>query len=119
MICFSTRGARRPARQSDRGSLSLCEYCLSATGRSPAVARKENRSARAFSTTNGMRASQIAALLRQRHSTRNFDDEHPITATELSCFLEGTARVLSTSRPESWAIQRLRRKAISIGWRLL
>ena len=52
------------------------------------------------SSTQTDASLQIAALLRQRHSTRNFDDEHPITATELSCFLDGTARVLSTSRPE-------------------
>ena len=40
-------------------------------------------------------ASQISALLRERHSTRNFDDEHPITAAELSRFLNGTAQILS------------------------
>jgi SagB-type dehydrogenase family enzyme len=40
-------------------------------------------------------ASQISALLRERHSTRNFDDEHPVTAAELSCFLNGTAQILS------------------------
>jgi SagB-type dehydrogenase family enzyme len=38
--------------------------------------------------------SQITALLRQRRSTRSFDDEHPITAAELSRFLDGTARIL-------------------------
>jgi len=34
-------------------------------------------------------------LLRQRHSTRNFDDQRPITLEELSRFLAGTAPVLS------------------------
>jgi len=34
-------------------------------------------------------------LLRQRHSTRNFDDQRPITLEELSRFLDGTAPVLS------------------------
>ncbi len=50
-------------------------------------------------TTLTEASAPIATLLRQRHSTRNFDDDQPITATELSCFLEGTARVLST-KPE-------------------
>ena len=39
--------------------------------------------------------SQVATLLRQRHSTRVFDDQRPITIDELSRFLEGTAPVLS------------------------
>jgi SagB-type dehydrogenase family enzyme len=47
-----------------------------------------------FSETRSDATSQVAALLRQRHSTRSFDDEHPITAAELSRFLDGTARVL-------------------------
>ncbi len=41
--------------------------------------------------------SPIAKLLRQRHSTRSFDDQRPITLAELSQFLDGTARVLSRS----------------------
>ena len=39
----------------------------------------------------------IAKLLRERHSTRSFDDQRPITLAELSQFLDGTARVLSRS----------------------
>ena len=39
--------------------------------------------------------SPFARLLRQRHSTRKFDDQRPITLEELSCFLEGTAPILS------------------------
>ncbi len=39
--------------------------------------------------------SPIAKLLRERHSTRSFDDQRPITLAELSQFLDGTARVLS------------------------
>jgi SagB-type dehydrogenase family enzyme len=35
----------------------------------------------------------LANLLRQRHSTRGFDDGHPITLTELARFLDTTARV--------------------------
>jgi SagB-type dehydrogenase family enzyme len=42
-------------------------------------------------------ASPIAKLLRERHSTRSFDDRRPITLAELSQFLDGTARVLSRS----------------------
>ena len=41
--------------------------------------------------------SPVAKLLRERHSTRSFDDQRPITLAELSQFLDGTARVLSTS----------------------
>jgi len=41
--------------------------------------------------------SPVAKLLRDRHSTRSFDDQRPITLAELARFLDGTARVLSTS----------------------
>jgi SagB-type dehydrogenase family enzyme len=37
--------------------------------------------------------SPFANLLRQRHSTRGFDDRQPITLAELSRFLDSTARV--------------------------
>jgi SagB-type dehydrogenase family enzyme len=39
----------------------------------------------------------VARLLRDRHSSRSFDDERPVTLAELSLFLDGTARVLSSS----------------------
>jgi SagB-type dehydrogenase family enzyme len=39
--------------------------------------------------------SPLAKLQRERHSTRIFDDQHPITLAELSRFLDSTARVLS------------------------
>jgi len=39
--------------------------------------------------------SPFAKLLRERHSLRDFDDEHPITLAELAQFLDTTARVLS------------------------
>jgi SagB-type dehydrogenase family enzyme len=39
--------------------------------------------------------SPVANLLRQRHSTREFDDRQPITLPELSRFLDHTARVQS------------------------
>src|SRR5277367_6540761 len=35
----------------------------------------------------------VARLLRMRHSTRDFDDQHPITLAEVACFLDGAARV--------------------------
>ncbi len=41
--------------------------------------------------------SPVAKLLRDRHSTRGFDDRRPITLAELSQFLDGTARVLTRS----------------------
>jgi len=40
--------------------------------------------------------SPTAKLLRQRRSTRSFDDQRPITLAEVSRFLHITARVLST-----------------------
>ncbi|MFT4117941.1 SagB family peptide dehydrogenase [Bradyrhizobium sp.] len=39
--------------------------------------------------------SPFAALLHARHSTRDFDDRHPITLTELARFLGTSARVMS------------------------
>ena len=42
--------------------------------------------------------SPIAKLLHERHSTRSFDDQRPITLLELSRFLDSTARVLSRYR---------------------
>nr|WP_249142146.1 SagB family peptide dehydrogenase [Bradyrhizobium diazoefficiens] len=40
-------------------------------------------------------ASPFARLLRERHSTREFDDRNPVTLAELAQFLGTTARVLS------------------------
>ena len=42
--------------------------------------------------------SPVAKLLRERHSTRDFDHRQPITLAELSRFLDGTARVQSKWR---------------------
>ena len=44
--------------------------------------------------------SPVAKLLRERHSTRSFDDRRPIMLAELSQFLDGTARVLSRSNTQ-------------------
>jgi SagB-type dehydrogenase family enzyme len=40
-------------------------------------------------------SSPYITLLSERHSTRDFDEEQPITLAELAKFLEGTARVQS------------------------
>jgi SagB-type dehydrogenase family enzyme len=48
-----------------------------------------------LSTAPSETISPIAKLLRERHSTRDFDDQQPITLAELSRFLDGTARVQS------------------------
>ena len=45
--------------------------------------------------------SPFTRLLHERHSTRVFDSQKPITIAELSRFLESTARVLSTWETES------------------
>jgi SagB-type dehydrogenase family enzyme len=41
-------------------------------------------------------ASPAAKLLNDRHSTRDFDDNHPITLAELAGFLDAAARVRAT-----------------------
>jgi SagB-type dehydrogenase family enzyme len=50
-----------------------------------------------FSDTPVEVISPMARLLRERHSTRSFDEERPITLAELARFLDATARVLSRS----------------------
>jgi hypothetical protein len=52
---------------------------------------------RKVATKSPQAISPIAKLLRERRSTRSFDDQRPITVAELSQFLDGTARVLSRS----------------------
>jgi SagB-type dehydrogenase family enzyme len=51
---------------------------------------------REFSAADSQPISPTAKLLRERHSTRSFDDQRPITLAELAQFLDTTARVLST-----------------------
>jgi SagB-type dehydrogenase family enzyme len=53
---------------------------------------------RRFSTAHSEPISPLARLLRERHSTRNFDDQRPITLAELARFLGSTAQVQSRSR---------------------
>jgi SagB-type dehydrogenase family enzyme len=48
-----------------------------------------------FSAAPSEVISPFAKLLRERHSTRDFDDQHPITLAELSRFLDSTARIHS------------------------
>jgi SagB-type dehydrogenase family enzyme len=48
-----------------------------------------------FSATSSQTNSPVAALLGERHSTRDFDDQQPITLAELSRFLDSTAHVQS------------------------
>jgi SagB-type dehydrogenase family enzyme len=55
---------------------------------------------RKLSTADSEAISPVANLLRERHSTRVFDDRRPITLTELSRFLDGTARVQSQGQSE-------------------
>ena len=50
---------------------------------------------RALSSGPAEAASGVAKLLRERHSTRDFDDRRPITLAELARFLDSTARVVS------------------------
>jgi SagB-type dehydrogenase family enzyme len=48
---------------------------------------------RALSSTPLETISEVAKLLGDRHSTRDFDDQRPITVSELARFLDGTARI--------------------------
>ncbi len=43
-------------------------------------------------------ASPLTSLLRRRRSMRSFDEQHPITLSDLSRFLHLTARIISHSR---------------------
>jgi SagB-type dehydrogenase family enzyme len=51
---------------------------------------------RKISPAQSQLISPAAKLLRERHSTRSFDDGRPITLAELARFLDGIARVQST-----------------------
>jgi SagB-type dehydrogenase family enzyme len=53
---------------------------------------------RKFTAAHSQPISPTAKLLRERHSTRSFDDQRPITLAELSRFLDSTARVQSRWR---------------------
>jgi len=53
---------------------------------------------RKFSAGHSAALSPTVKLLHERHSTRNFDDQRPITLSELSRFLDSTARVQSRLR---------------------
>jgi SagB-type dehydrogenase family enzyme len=50
---------------------------------------------RKLSATPAETVSPVAKVLGERHSTRNFDDQNPITLPELSQFLDRTARIRS------------------------
>jgi SagB-type dehydrogenase family enzyme len=50
---------------------------------------------RALSAVPSQVVSPLAKLMRERHSTRDFDDRQPITLAELARFLDHTARVQS------------------------
>ena len=49
-----------------------------------------------FSNASPETISPVAKLLRERHSTRDFDDRQPISLAELAQLLDRTARVQST-----------------------
>ena len=51
---------------------------------------------RPLSTAQPDALAPAAKLLRERHSTRDFDAARPITLAELSQFLDGAARILGT-----------------------
>jgi SagB-type dehydrogenase family enzyme len=55
---------------------------------------------RKVSAAHAQPHSVVSKVLRERHSTRSFDDRQPITLAELACFLDASARVQSkfTSR---------------------
>jgi SagB-type dehydrogenase family enzyme len=56
---------------------------------------------RKLSATPAESISPVAKVLAERHSTRSFDDEQPITLAELARFLDSTARVRSKWKSKS------------------
>jgi SagB-type dehydrogenase family enzyme len=56
---------------------------------------------RKISPAQSQSISPAAKLLRERHSTRSFDDGRPITLAELARFLDGIARVQSTFKSKA------------------
>ena len=94
-IFCSTRAARKagtPIRWAEfipmRASCLRCRRC------GPAGPERKSICA-SFAAAPAEAVSPVAKLLRERHSTRSFDDQRPITLAELSRFLDSTARVLS------------------------
>jgi SagB-type dehydrogenase family enzyme len=77
----------------------LCPYA-GAISPSPAVRPRWPGETIDLRTLSGAQEalSPAAKLLRKRQSTRIFDDQRPITLTELSRFLDSAARVKSTWR---------------------
>ena len=61
----------------------------------PAVRPSWPGKAIALATPDSPDGASASALLDKRHSSRSFDDEHPITLAELSRFLHATARIRS------------------------
>jgi SagB-type dehydrogenase family enzyme len=53
---------------------------------------------RGLSAAHSPAKSPLAKLLRERHSTREFDALRPLALAELARFLDGTARILSKSK---------------------
>ena len=47
---------------------------------------------------SGATIPPVTALLRERRSTRSFDDQAPLTRAELARFLDGAARIQATWR---------------------
>jgi SagB-type dehydrogenase family enzyme len=53
-----------------------------------------------FSAAPSQAHSAVAKLLQERHSTRDFDDQQPITLAELARFLDSTARIQAKWKSE-------------------
>jgi SagB-type dehydrogenase family enzyme len=53
---------------------------------------------RGLAAPSSRAVSPMATILRERHSTRSFDERRPITLAELSRFLDGAARIQSRDR---------------------
>ena len=101
---------RRPARQPARRHLSLCRRDRSRCRRcGRAWPGKADRPGQVLGRADAA-IRRPPKLLRERHSTRNFDDQRPITLAELAQFLDGAARVLSTRKRRS--TRRRRRPAL-------
>ena len=83
---------RRPPSQSAGRALSLRRHDRAAAGGAGALAGQDHRSQSIFARARRAE-SAFVKLQGERHSLRDFDDQHPITLAELARFLENTARV--------------------------
>ena len=91
-----------PAGQSARRAISLCgHHACAARACDPAGQGKKIDLRQVCGDAIGNRTLPVAKLPRERHSTRDFDDQQPITLTELAqASRRRRARAVEMERPD-------------------